>query len=428
MSAIAQRKQLSLEFLLSDKVGEMSNRVDALKEKYHHLWLETESTFPEFANSYTRNQKQELERQANELLNRITKDHQDGNGDPVKLKEVVKESGDEIVQLCGLAGLYVDRQFSDGFDHATKMFLRQVKKFDPELKPQNIYQAMRNVWIANSLQALMNVKMDCSVPLLAYSMLYPYSDNINDAAGISAEEKMSMNQNFRQWLEGERCPFQNETERKIYHLVKMIEEKFPRDNFPRVFQSLLAIFNAQIKSLIQQKQYHSGNGVDILDISFEKGGTSVLADGYLIQGDLNEDLENFCFGYGAFLQFADDLQDVDDDQRNGHQTIFTQLAEQNTLDPMANRLFNYMVKVVDLHLSETCNQRLRDLILKNCFFMAQEAIIKTTQFYSPDYIKRIEHHFPFTFSYFQSVKKRLKGMLLSGRMKMTDLDLSKKDS
>lgn len=417
MSAMAQHFNISLESLLSQHVGEMDDRINLLKQKYKNLWFETEATFPEFANSYTQKQKQELEHEATDLLDRITKDHQDGDVDRNKLKEILQQSGDEIVRLCGSAGLYVDKQFTDGFDHATKMFMRQVKKFDPDLKPENIYQAMRNVWIANSLQELMNVKMDCSVPLFAYSMLYPYSDNVNDAAGLSADEKINMNQNFRQWLEGEMPSYQNETERKIYLLVKMIEEKFPREKFPGVFQSLLGIFNAQIKSLSQQKLHGSCNGIDILDISFEKGGTSVLADGYLIHGHLNEELEDFCFGYGAFLQFADDIQDVDDDQNNGHQTIFTQLAEHKFLDAMANKLFNYMINVVDLHLSDPGCQRLRELILKNCFFMAQEAIGKTAQFYSPEYIKAIEQHFPFTFPYFQGVKKRLKGMLLNGRKK-----------
>lgn len=306
MFAMPQPNRISLESLLSPKVGEMDDRINRLKKKYKDLWLQTDSTFPEFASRYTRNQKQELEHDATDLLDRITRDHQDGNDERKKLKEILEQSSDEIVRLCGVAGLYVDKEFTDGFDHATKMFLRQVKRFDPDLKPEHIYQAMRNIWIANSLQALMRANMDCSAPLFAYSMLYPYSDNINDDAGLSAEEKISMNQNFRHWLEGERCPYQTETERKIYLLVNMIESKFPRDRFPGVFQSLLGIFNAQIKSLIQQKKHHRDHGVDILDISLEKGGTSVLADGYLIRGDLTEALEDFCFGYGAFLQFADD--------------------------------------------------------------------------------------------------------------------------
>jgi hypothetical protein len=291
--------------------------------------------------------------------------------------------------------------------------MRQVKKFDPELKPENIYQAMRNIWIMNSLQSLLNQKMDCSAPMFAYSMLYPYSDNVNDDSGSSFEDKLGMNNNFKQWLEGEECPYQNETEQKIYSLVKMIEQEFDRDRFPGVFQSLLGIFNAQIKSLIQQKQHQSDCSADILDISFEKGGTSVLADGYLIQGVMNDEQEDFCFGYGAFLQFADDLQDVDDDLGNGHRTMFSQQAEHGALDVMANRLFNFMKKVIDQHLSDPAHQRLRELILKNCFFMVQEAISKTTPFYSPGYIRAIEQHFPFTIPYFQQVKKRLKQMLLN---------------
>lgn len=60
-----------------------------------------------------------------------------------------------------------------------------------------------------------------------------------------------------------------------------------------------------------------------------------------------------------------------------------------------------MTNVVELHLSDLCYQRLRELILKNCFFMAQEAIGKTARFYSPEYIEAMEEHFPFTIAYFQ---------------------------
>ncbi len=414
MFILHEKPQYSLKSLLSDQLGDLEARIDYLKEQYQQLWLDTEASFPEFEKCYTLNQKLELEWEATEMLDRIAKDQNNGVKDRDKLKEVIKNSGNDIERLCGAAGLYVDKKFSDGFDHATKKFLQQVKKFDPQLKPENIYQAMRNIWIMNSLQELMDRDMDCSVPMFAYSMLYPYSDNVNDDAGACLEDKLGMNYNFKQWLEGEAPPYRNETERKIYSLVKMIEKQFDRKKFPGVFQSLLGIFNAQIKSLIQQKQHQADDSADILDISFEKGGTSVLADGYLIQGVLNDQLEDFCFGYGAFLQFADDIQDVDDDLANDHETIFSQLAAHDVLDFQANRLFNFMKKVVDRHLSDSIHQRLRDLILKNCVFMVQEAISKTTQFYSPEYIRAIEQHFPFTFPYFQGVKKRLKKMLLNG--------------
>jgi hypothetical protein len=223
-----------------------------------------------------------------------------------------------------------------------------------------------------------------------------------------------MNDNFRQWLEGERPAYRNDTEKKIFLLVSMIEQQFPRSRFPEVFQSLLAIFNAQIKSLIQQKQK---NGADILDISLEKGGTSVVADGYLLTGTMDSRMEDFCFGYGAFLQFADDIQDVDDDTENRHLTLFSQFAQKDHLDVIANKLFNYMLTIVNLHLSAPANQRLRELILQNCYFMVLEAIGKNAQFYSDKYIRKIESQFPFSFSFFKTVKKRLKRLILDASQK-----------
>jgi hypothetical protein len=45
----------------------------------------------------------------------------------------------------------------------------------------------------------------------------------------------------------------------------------------------------------------------ILPISFFKGGTSVLADAFLVKGNLNIKEMHFAFAYGSFLQLLDDL-------------------------------------------------------------------------------------------------------------------------
>src|SRR4030067_480163 len=49
---------------------------------------------------------------------------------------------------------------------------------------------------------------------------------------------------------------------------------------------------------------------------------SVLANGYLVAGRLDPADEDFCFGFGTFLQLADDLQDVAEDADCGHRTLF----------------------------------------------------------------------------------------------------------
>jgi hypothetical protein len=399
--------------LLSGKMGDMEGQVDFFKLEYKERWLETPTTWPGFEQEYSLKQKKELERDSSALLVQIEQKQQNEAVDQDKAKETLQQSGMEIEHLCGRAGLYFDKSFTDGFERATKEFLQRAKAFDAKLKPEDIYQAMRNIWIANSLQALMNREMDCSAPVFAYSMLYPYSDNVNDDPELSFAAKCGMNDRFRKWLEGENPPFRNATEQKINALVLMIERDFSRNEYPGVFQSLLGIFNAQIKSLIQQKQHQSGGAADILDISIEKGGTSVLADGYLIRGALDDQLEDFCFGYGVFLQFADDLQDVADDLANGHQTLFSQMAETGPLDALANKLFNFMRRVVDLHLAGPADHRFRELILKNCYFMVQEAICKTAHFYSPGYLSAIERNFPLTLLYYRHLKKQLKQMLLT---------------
>ena len=45
---------------------------------------------------------------------------------------------------------------------------------------QEIGQAMRNVWIMNISQVLLNVEVKFTNAIFAYSMLYPYTDNILD--------------------------------------------------------------------------------------------------------------------------------------------------------------------------------------------------------------------------------------------------------
>lgn len=412
MIAMPEKEQSIFEISLSNQVGLLEKLVQQLTQKYKQLWLETASTFPEFPNTYSIKEKKRIQRETTQFLDELIEDQK--RHDPAELdrSSFYRDREQDIERFCKLAGLYMDKEFNEGFNRSTKVFREKIKQFDSSLKPENIYQAMRNIWIMNSLQILMGEEIDCSDSMFAYSMLYPYSDNINDDVTRSVAQKLYMNNNFRQWLEGKKPLYQNDNEKKIYLLVKMIEQQFPRSQFAAVFQSLLAIFNAQIKSLVQQKAHSERNGANILDISLEKGGTSVLADGYLITGAIDAKQQDFCFGYGAFLQFADDIQDVDDDSENGHITLFSQSAENNYLDQIANKLFNFMSAVVDLHLSASVYQKLRQLILKNCYFMVQEAIGKNSQFYSRKYIQKIETHFPFSFSYFKTVKKRLKQILL----------------
>ena len=61
---------------------------------------------------------------------------------------------------------------------------------------------------------------------------------------------------------------------------------------------MIAINEAQTKSLLQHTKTIPPNEL-IMEISMEKGGTSVLADGYLVEGDMTEEDALFAFGLGV---------------------------------------------------------------------------------------------------------------------------------
>ena len=173
--------------------------------------------------------------------------------------------------------------------------------------PRSLFQALRNVWIANSLQMLFSLRLSLSPSLFAYSMLYPLTDNLLDDPLLSSRHKQMFGQRLGQRLSGDELECASAHEAKVHQMIEKIEQQYPRAHFGGVWGSLLAIHRAQIASLAQQL---GANGAEaprepaLLALSLEKGGTSVLADGYLLTGQLCPEQEAFCFGYGRVPSVA----------------------------------------------------------------------------------------------------------------------------
>ena len=70
---------------------------------------------------------------------------------------------------------------------------------------------------------------------------------------------------------------------KVDALVCMIEDTYPRHKFPAVYEALLRIQEGQVLSVQQDSRLCEA---EIRRISIYKGGASVLADGYLMDGEL----------------------------------------------------------------------------------------------------------------------------------------------
>jgi hypothetical protein len=172
---------------------------------------------------------------------------------------------------------------------------------------------------------------------------------------------------------------------------------------------LLAIHRAQVKSVRLVSRNASPYEVDVLGIGLEKGGTSVLADGYLVAGDLTLAQAEFMFGFGAFLQFGDDLEDVQQDSHDGVLTIFSQTARRWPLDALTNRTLHFGARVLEGldSFDAPGSEPLKELIRKSAAQALINSAASAGQFYTRSYLRELEAHSPFRFSRLNKQRQKL---------------------
>ena len=195
----------------------------------------------------------------------------------------------------------------------------------------------------------------------------------------------------------------------------IIGGQYERSRYPRVFESLLAIHRAQSRSVRLLHRQASPYEVDVLGISLEKGGASVLADGYLVHGALTAAQEEFLFGYGAFLQLVDDLQDVQQDQQDRLSTIFSQSARRWPLDALTARTLQFGQRVLEgLDCFENPDgEPLKELMRQSAVLLLIDAAGRAGRFYSRPYLRDLEAHSPFRFSFLAQVRRKLRRQRVS---------------
>jgi hypothetical protein len=289
---------------------------------------------------------------------------------------------------------------SDEYSAATSDFLHRAREFDPDLAAEDLFQAIRNVWIMNCVQMLLDLPVAVTPSVFAYSLLYPYTDNYLDRADVDDRAKVETVERLGRRLRGETLPAANPTEGRTFHLIATIEREFPRSDHAAVWDSLSAIHGGQVRSLCQQR---SGERSDeeILAISVEKGGSSVLADGFLVAGSLSRAEADFLFGYGVFLQLLDDLQDVREDSEAGHRTLFSGPVREGLLDRQASRLYHFTVKVLESdHRFRAAHHRvLKNLIRTSCTHLFLQAVGMNPENFSRRFLRRMNRYSPVRFSY-----------------------------
>jgi len=397
-----------------------SELIGYLTDKYSDIWFDNNYAVSLPERSFNKNDKKELEGKLNEFISQIN---------PKSRFPFLKRRKNLNVEqsITEFFKVFSESSFSRKFEainkipvnqfiSATKCFVKRSREFDSTLSMDDIYQACRNVWIMNIIQQMAGKKVEITPSVFAYSLLYPYCDNFIDSANVTIRQKIEFGEKLKCRLKGESIIASDPLEQKVFCLIEMIEEEFRRDTFPQVYESLLAIHAAQIKSLAMQLQATGLAQKEMLNIHIEKGGTSVLADGCLILGSLTTEQMGFVFGLGAYLQFTDDMQDIKEDIESGNFSIFANEARKGVLDDFANRTFNFGNSVLK---SGAClggdDEEAYLALLKTGMDMFLSVLIGMLDaYYTPQYVKYIEMFSPFGFSYIRKNYKKYseKGMLL----------------
>lgn len=337
------------------------------------------------------------------------------------LKRILSEY---ILDLDGCK-LFFDKPFlgfflEQGYMNSAEDFLAQVRREDSGLEAEAVFQAMRNVWIMNSLQLFWGLPLGVTPSVYAYSMLYPYTDNYLDSAEVEPSAKAGFNTRLAKVIRGEAVSADSPHEARVFALLGQIEEQYPRGGFGQIYDSIALIQEAQAASL-KQDSAERLTQADILPISILKGGASVLADAFLVKGELTVDEMQFAFGYGAFLQLLDDLQDAASDRNEGHQTLFSTDEPDRCLDAQLERLIAFIFEVNTPDAVDNTTKRLMKDVIKTCtLMMVMEVIGRDPSLTSPRFYRKLERYakvrLPFFRAYELQMETMFKSLGIAGRV------------
>jgi len=383
------------------------------RDKYVSLWENTPAALPHHLRVYQREEQQENEARLRKIAEE-RRAHAGGAhapGDPRHL------SGRTFRRLVKLSLACAPSDMKDFFaDHEafvllTEEFVRRARSFDPDIPEDSLLQALRNIWVFSSLQRLAGKDLRLTPSAFAYSMLYPYTDNVFDESYLTVLEKNRFAERVGLRLKGITPQAAGINEERVFALVGMIEDEFPREAFPLVHQSLEAIHRAQQQSTAQQTRTTRQGKIEsdfMLPLTLEKGGTSVLADAFLAGVVADDHWFEVSFSYGCLLQLIDDLQDADVDLQGHSRTLFNITHSSHSLQALTMHLLGFIHSTIE-GWSSICSpdqERLKGFMRDSCQVLVLEAVARRSARFSQAFLTQLERHAPTRLTFLASLREQ----------------------
>ncbi len=386
--------------------------VDRLRDTFVGIWHDADPTTTTDVPAYTPAEQGSHEAELQAFVGLLTRESRRAGRrrdiDAAGERRIVRAFADLATGALRWDGRQIETLLSGGFRDALRAFPIRARRFDPSLRPADIYQAARNALTMHCLQSLLGVPVESTPAVLGYSLLYPYTDNLLDDESLDVAAKLAFSRRFADRLRGRDVVPASPREARIFELVAMIESQYPRARFPDVFASLLAIHRAQERSVALLGGASALSARTIVDIGVEKGGTSVLADGYLVAGALTAAQAECIFGLGVFLQLRDDLEDVEDDAACGLGTVFSAQPGACLDEPTARALAVGRAVLDRLDGFDAPSARpVRDIMTRSLQLTISDAAASFPARYSEAYLGELERRSPFRFACLAAERQRL---------------------
>ena len=393
--------------------GRHQRLAQTMRAAFLEIWQHADPNGGPAGRLYTRRDQAQNESRLSALVDTATSEVKRARSDRTRARaaqaRILGAFRDFACPALGWDRSLLDGPEADEFAGALRVFPVLARRFDAALTTPEIYQAARNAITFHCLQRLLGLPVRPTPSSLAYSLLYPYTDNYLDDTGPDVEAKKSFGERLARRLRGERVVPATTHERRVFQLVEMIEGEYERGEHPEVFHSLLAIHAAQQRSLALLHSAARLSPQDILEITVEKGGTSVLADGYLAGGSLTALQAECVYGLGVFLQLRDDLEDLVQDQARHQRTVFSSVPDRHVLDEPTARTFAVGAAVVDRldGFPSAVARHVRDVIRQSLCQTITDAAASYATRYSPGYQQLLETHSPVRLAFLLKQRQRL---------------------